>query len=53
MVRVVADSAKWQDLCLLKVPLADWDDVGRDARMLILLVVLPAGMDALRPGKYQ
>lgn len=56
MVRVVADSAKRQDLCylcLLKAPLADWDDVGRDARMPILPVALPAGMDDLRPGKYQ
>lgn len=37
----------------MKAPVVDWRDVGRGARMPILLAVLPAGMDDLRPGKHQ
>lgn len=56
MVWVVADSAKRQglcSLCWLKVPVVDWYDVGKDARLPISLAVLPAGMDDLRPGMHQ
>lgn len=44
----------WQDLCFLywlKAPVADWYDVGRDAKTPILLAGQPVGMDDLRPNK--